>query len=138
MTQYGPQEYGQQLPPHHGHPYGPPQPHRAPPRSQGLVITALVISIVAIVVGITPLLTVGIPIGLIGAILAAIALIANSQGGKKFAGAALGLGLAAMGLSLVMYGLAVNEPRRHRTQQEITECVSKPGLSADEIWACAN
>ncbi|MEV6159421.1 hypothetical protein AB0L53_54725 [Nonomuraea sp. NPDC052129] len=138
MTQYGPQEYGQQLPPHHGHPYGPPQPHRAPARSRGLAITALVISILAIVVGLTPLLTVGIPIGLIGAILATIALIAKTQGGKKFAGAALGLGLAAMGLSLLMYGLAINQPKQHKTQQEITDCMSKPGLSADEIWACTN
>jgi hypothetical protein len=124
---------------HHGpaqHPGLPPA--HAPRRSQALAITALVAGVVAIVIALTSLRAVAPPIGLIAAVLAAIALIAKSQGGKGLAGGALGLGLAAIALTGALYMLAANQPRQHKTQQEITDCISQPGLTADEIWACTD
>lgn len=150
MTHSGPQDpYGQQYPQQPPNPYGQryapqqQQPMAAPHthvmpqrRSQGLAITALVVGVVAAVIGLTALHGVAIIVGLIAAILAVIALIARSQGGKMFAAGGLALGMAALPLAFVVYTVEQNQVRHNEKAVDCMQKAIEQGKSVDEIWAC--
>jgi hypothetical protein len=134
MSQYGPQDdrpYPQQPPHPYGQMYGPPQTpqaptsHAAPRRSQGLAITSLALGAVGSALALLAALRgVGMVIGFAAAILAIVALVAKSQGGKMFAAGGLALGFAALPIAVGLYMLSTSQERGNQQQQErIQECI---------------
>jgi hypothetical protein len=115
--------------------YGPPS-HAVPRRSQGLAITTLASGVVAVVIALTPLSGIGVIIGLITAILAIVALVAKSQGGKKFAGAGLALGMVSLPVAVLMYMWAADSAKSNLEQQKLMEqCLEE---EPENIIECAN
>lgn len=147
MTHYGPQDpYGQQpYPPQQAQPYGQPYapqqptygtPPPAPRPSQGLALTTLVLGVVAVVLAFTPLSGVGVIIGIVAAILAIVALVAKSQGGKMFAGAGLALGMVALPVAVLMYMWAGASAKTNLEQQQLMQkCIEE---EPENIIECAN
>jgi hypothetical protein len=128
---YDDRPYPQQPP----HPYGqmyspPPTPqgptsHAAPRRSQGLAITSLALGAVGSALALLAALRgVGMVIGFAAVILAIVALVAKSQGGKMFAAGGLALGFAALPIAVGLYMLSTSQERGNQQQQErIQECI---------------
>lgn len=139
---YGPQQlppnpYGQQYAPQQP-PHMPPPGQVAPRRSPGLAITALVIGVVAAAVAFTTLGAVAWISGLIAVVLAIVALVAKSQGGKKLAAGGLAAGMAAFPIAVVMYSIRAEQAKSNQQQ---VDCMTKElekgaDVNVDELWNC--
>lgn len=155
MAHQGPQDqyrqpYPQQPPQPYGQQYAPQQPATPPTlhdpyrpthlpepkRSPGLSITAMALGVVAVVLALTPLRGVAVIVGLIAAVLATVALVAKSLGGKKFAAAGLALGLVSLPVALLMYMWAVDSTQSNvDRQQELQKCIE---ANPENVLECAN
>jgi hypothetical protein len=145
MSQYGPQDdrpYPQQPP----HPYGqmyspPPTPqaptsHAAPRRSQGLAITSLALGAVGSALALLAALRgVGMVIGFAAVILAIVALVAKSQGGKMLAAGGLALGFAAPVIAFGLYMVSAGQERGNvQQQQQLQACIE---ADPEAVLECA-
>jgi hypothetical protein len=128
---YDDRPYPQQPP----HPYGqmyspPPTPqgptsHAAPRRSQGLAITSLALGAVGSALALLAALRgVGMVIGFAAVILAIVALVAKSQGGKMLAAGGLALGFAAPVIAFGLYMVSAGQERGNvQQQQQLQACI---------------
>jgi hypothetical protein len=146
VSQYGPQDdrpYPQQPPQPYGQQYVPQQPYAAPPgrppTSHGkrpsvhpTAIAGLFLGCVALICAVTPLTIIGSIFGLVATGLAVIGLIRSAS--KGMAVAALVVAILAIPVGAGHWLIVqASQP----TTEEVADCISKPDLTADEIWACA-
>ena len=145
MSQYGPQDdrpYPQQPPHPYGQMYSPPQTpqaptsHAAPRRSQGLAITSLALGAVGSALALLAALRgVGMVIGFAAVILAIVALVAKSQGGKMLAAGGLALGFAAPVIAFGLYMVSAGQERGNvQQQQQLQACIE---ADPEAVLECA-
>lgn len=139
---YDDRPYPQQPP----HPYGqmyspPPTPqgppsHAAPRRSQGLAITSLALGAVGSALALLAALRgVGMVIGFAAVILAIVALVAKSQGGKMLAAGGLALGFAAPVIAFGLYMVSAGQERGNvQQQQQLQACIE---ANPEAVLECA-
>jgi hypothetical protein len=134
--QQPPQPYGQEyVPPQQ--PYAPPPAplpagHAKPSGVNPLAASGLFVGCVALICAVTPLTIIGAVLGLVAAILATVGLVQSRR--KGLATAALIVAVLAIPVG-AGHWLIVNASQP--TTAEVADCISKPDLTADEIWACA-
>jgi hypothetical protein len=133
---YGPPTHGQP-----GYQQSQPSPygHHHQQQRNGAGVTALVLGVVSVTLATIPAaLGAGFFLAF-PAIIAGIVGLSRVKAGlatnRGLALAGLGLGIAAIVVSISMYALAA---KSGPTQAEITACLTNPATdTAEEIWACS-
>lgn len=145
MTHHGPPEnpysgqlpqqpYGQRYDPEQA-PYSPPT-MPAPPRSQAVAVTALVLGVIAAVAalwvvsrGVAPF------IGLAALILGIVALVSKRQGGTALAVIGLTAGMVSIPLAVILWIVSAGQQTANDRQvQQMSDCIEN---NPDDILKCS-